>query len=276
MASESSSQSQQQITRASNVHFECDDGIIAYNKFIAFLEHQNKLYQPMLQFLSNSCISTALTKQPSAYYAEYSGNSSTLRSGLNYSKNYVSVPSKEIVRAGLETLGLVDENNPTLSSTSLRSHCLIWGLNVDIGNIIFSDFVAKFQSGKKGKEPNVCYTIFLSLMIEHLLGENYKNDELTSFNPHTISAASFEKPLASKVALTSHMLKVAKLLLEPEETFILPFGGVNVDDTNDKSLFGTAVQRVTQSKAPTDNKFKKKKTPASTKPKTSKIVRESS
>ncbi|GJV48410.1 putative reverse transcriptase domain-containing protein [Tanacetum coccineum] len=189
--------------------------------------------------------------------------------GLNYSKNYVLVPSKETVRAGLETLGLVNENNPTLSSTSL-------GLNVDIGNIIFSNFVAKLQSGKKGREPNVCYTIFFSLMIEHLLGENYKNDELTSFKPHTISAASFEKPLASEVALTSHMMKVAKLLLEPKETFILPSGGVNANDTDDKSLFGTAVQRVTQSKAPTDNKFKKKKTPASTKPKTSKIVRESS
>ncbi|GKD99079.1 hypothetical protein Tco_1382976 [Tanacetum coccineum] len=56
---------------------------------------------------------------------KYSGNSGTLRSGLNYSKNYVSVPSKEIVRAGLETLGLVDENNPTLSSTSLVNSSLL-------------------------------------------------------------------------------------------------------------------------------------------------------
>ncbi|GJZ58248.1 hypothetical protein Tco_0613742 [Tanacetum coccineum] len=67
MASESSSQSQQQqITHASNVYFEYDDGIIAYNNAIALLE-----YQPMLQFLSKSCVSNALTKQPSAYYSKY-------------------------------------------------------------------------------------------------------------------------------------------------------------------------------------------------------------
>ncbi|GJT40439.1 hypothetical protein Tco_0940304 [Tanacetum coccineum] len=137
MVSESSSQSQQQITRASNVHFECDDGIIAYNKVIAFLEHQNKLYQPMLYFLSNSCISTALTKQPSAYYAEYIGE--------------------------------------------------FW------------------------------YSV-------------------------KVDAASFKTLLASEVALTFHMMKVAKLLLEPEETFILPFRGVNADDIDDKSLSETAVQ----------------------------------
>ncbi|GJR69565.1 hypothetical protein Tco_0015630 [Tanacetum coccineum] len=80
------------------------------------------------------------------------------------------------------------------------------GLNVDIGNIIFSDLIAKLQNGKKGSEPNVCYTRFLSLMIEHLL--------------------------------------VAKLLPEPEETLILPSGGVNADDTADKSLSETDVQLV--------------------------------
>ncbi|GJW02096.1 retrovirus-related pol polyprotein from transposon TNT 1-94 [Tanacetum coccineum] len=32
--------------------------------------------------------------------------------GLNYSKNYVSAPAKETVRAGLATLGLVDKKNP--------------------------------------------------------------------------------------------------------------------------------------------------------------------
>ncbi|GJW93967.1 retrovirus-related pol polyprotein from transposon TNT 1-94 [Tanacetum coccineum] len=39
-----------------------------------------------------------------------------------YNENYVSLPTKETVRAGLETLGLVDEKNPDLSSTDLESH----------------------------------------------------------------------------------------------------------------------------------------------------------
>ncbi|GJW24432.1 retrovirus-related pol polyprotein from transposon TNT 1-94 [Tanacetum coccineum] len=55
-----------------------------------------------------------------------------------------------------------------------------------------------------------------------------------SFQIESKSSASFRKPLASEVALTSHMLKVAKLLPGPEETLILPFGGVNADDTANK------------------------------------------
>ncbi|GKA02327.1 retrovirus-related pol polyprotein from transposon TNT 1-94, partial [Tanacetum coccineum] len=55
-----------------------------------------------------------------------------------------------------------------------------------------------------------------------LYDKNYINDALTFVKPHTISVASFQKPLASEVALTS-------------------------------------VQPVTQSKAPTDLKPKKKK-----------------
>nr|GEU93962.1 retrovirus-related Pol polyprotein from transposon TNT 1-94 [Tanacetum cinerariifolium] len=47
------------------------------------------------------------------------GNSSILLSGLKYSEKYVSIPPKETVRAGLATLGLVDEKNSTISSTDL-------------------------------------------------------------------------------------------------------------------------------------------------------------
>ncbi|GJY93272.1 hypothetical protein Tco_0509054 [Tanacetum coccineum] len=73
MASESSSQSQQpkQLTPASNVHFEVEDGIINFNNGIALLESKNVSYHPLLQFLKNSCISVALTKQPSVYYSKY-------------------------------------------------------------------------------------------------------------------------------------------------------------------------------------------------------------
>ncbi|GKC89490.1 hypothetical protein Tco_1150139 [Tanacetum coccineum] len=49
---------------------------------------------------------------------------------------------------------------------------------------------------------------------------------------------------------------------------------VNVDDSADKSSSETNVQPVTQPKAPTDPKLRKKKTPPSSKPKTSKLVRD--
>ncbi|GJZ59503.1 hypothetical protein Tco_0615319 [Tanacetum coccineum] len=115
---------------------------------------------------------------------------------LKYSKNCDSLPPKETVRAGLETLGLVDEKNPHFTPTDLFNsyllrikyfspiwrvlmlhvikclggmqgshdqlninqqviaYSLIWGLNVDIGNIFFSDLVAKLVNAKKGREPN--------------------------------------------------------------------------------------------------------------------------
>ncbi|GKC38061.1 hypothetical protein Tco_1050445 [Tanacetum coccineum] len=73
MASESSSQSQQpkQLTPTQNVHFEVEDGTINFNNGIALLESKNTSYHPMLQFLSKSFISAALTDQPSAYYPKY-------------------------------------------------------------------------------------------------------------------------------------------------------------------------------------------------------------
>ncbi|GKC81026.1 hypothetical protein Tco_1136743 [Tanacetum coccineum] len=71
------------------------------------------------------------------------------------------------------------------------------------------------------------------------------------------------------------MRKVAKLSKQPEKPLILPYEEVNTN-TLDKSLSGTSVQHGAQSKATADKKSKKKRNPPSSKPKTSKIVRESS
>nr|GEW45325.1 hypothetical protein [Tanacetum cinerariifolium] len=97
--------------------------------------------------------------------------------------------------------------------------------------------------------------------------KNYVSNDLTLVKPHTITVASFQKPLASEVPLTSHMLKVAKLSKEPEQSLIPPSKEVNDDDTVDKSLSRASVQPVTQSKAPTDLKTTKKRIPPSSKPK---------
>ncbi|GJS74887.1 hypothetical protein Tco_0724768 [Tanacetum coccineum] len=127
------------------------------------------------------------------------------------------------------------------------AYCLIWGLEIDIRAIIFSDLTHKLQNGKKNKELNIFYTRFLSLIYEELLGEKYISNDLTLVKPHTITAASFQKPLAS------------------EE--------VNADDTSDKSLSRASMQLVTQHKAPTDLKTKKNKNPPYSKPKSPYKVR---
>ncbi|GJQ90873.1 hypothetical protein Tco_0002012 [Tanacetum coccineum] len=147
------------------------------------------------------------------------------------------------------------------------AYCLIFGLEINIGDIIFKDLINKLQNGKKNRETNVCYTRYISLVLEQLLGENYHDESLTVLKPHHISAASFQTPSASEVSLTSHMLKVAKLSMEPDESLILPSEEVNAEATADKSQSGTNVQPLSQPKAPNAKKSKKKKIPSLTQPK---------
>ncbi|GJY22077.1 hypothetical protein Tco_0394643 [Tanacetum coccineum] len=136
------------------------------------------------------------------------------------------------------------------------------------------NLINKLQNGKKPRETNICYTRYISLVLEQLLGDNYHDESLTVLKPHHVSAISFQTPSASEVSLTSHMLKVAKLSKEPEQSLLPPFGEVNANDTTDKSLSKTFVQPVTQSKAPTAKKPKKKKIPSLTQPKVSNDSRE--
>ncbi|GKA39973.1 hypothetical protein Tco_0732566 [Tanacetum coccineum] len=71
------------------------------------------------------------------------------------------------------------------------------------------------------------------------------------------------------------MCKVANLSLEPIKSLIQPSRDVNTDNSADKSLFETFMQHVTQYKAPTNKKTKRSRIPPSSKPKTSKVFRES-
>ncbi|GJT81882.1 hypothetical protein Tco_1056224 [Tanacetum coccineum] len=63
---------------------------------------------------------------------------------------------------------------------------------------------------------------------------------------------------------------VAKLLPEPIKSLIHPSKDVDINDTINKSLSGTTMQPVTQSKAQTDKNTKRKRIPPSSKPKASK------
>ncbi|GJX77822.1 hypothetical protein Tco_0324633 [Tanacetum coccineum] len=119
---------------------------------------------------------------------------------------------------GLANMGLVDKKNPTLSITSMVV------LLPMLKEILFTNMEGSYA---------IC------CQMSRRYCEDYKNDELTSFKSHTISTASVKKPLASKVTLTSHMLKVANLLPVPEESLIISFGErmrmttliINIDHT---------------------------------------------
>nr|GEU42427.1 copia protein [Tanacetum cinerariifolium] len=151
--------------------------------------------------------------------------------GLPICKDVVPLPPKDTVRAELTTLGLFNKDKPTFSSTVLvnssplkmKYFSPIWKLFMKY-IVKCLDLVHKLPNGKKNKELNICYTRFLSLIFEKLLGRNYASNDLTLVKPHTITTASFQRPLAYEVRLTSHMIKVAKLFAEPEQSLIPPFG----------------------------------------------------
>ncbi|GKC23604.1 hypothetical protein Tco_1025754 [Tanacetum coccineum] len=101
----------------------------------------------------------------------------------------------------------------------------------------------------------------------------------------TLGLFDKDKPTLSSTILGSHdqmnlnQQKIAYCLIwgleidigllseGPKQSLMPPFREVNADDTADKSLSRASVQPVTQPKAPTDMKRKKKRTPPSSKPK---------
>nr|GEW83451.1 hypothetical protein [Tanacetum cinerariifolium] len=137
------------LTPSSKVKFQHHERIIAYNNAVALLEHHEPLFQPMLSFLSNCSIRTALTKEPSAMYVEHlkdfwyiaevddatkdiSFSLSLFENQLSFTrfdflsaigltdrKTTVSLPPKGTIRSGLATLGLVDKDKPSLTSIKL-------------------------------------------------------------------------------------------------------------------------------------------------------------
>nr|GEV95958.1 hypothetical protein [Tanacetum cinerariifolium] len=200
---------------------------------------------------------------------------------LDCTKDFVSLPSHKSMKDAIATLGLADEKDPEMMSVDLaQSSSLriiyfltIWkGLDIDIAGILFSDLISKLTSGrKKGKKKNICYVRFLSLVIEHLLGDDYVNDNLKPIKPYQITSATFKPSLMFEVPLTSYIRKVTKLSKQP---LILPYEEVNVEGIDDKSLSGTTVHPVSKHKAKTDKRQKKKKIPSSSEPIALKIVRD--
>nr|GEY61818.1 hypothetical protein [Tanacetum cinerariifolium] len=174
--------------------------------------------------------------------------------GLKYNKKSEALPSKETVRDGLATLGLVDEKKPNLTSIDLINssllriryfssiwrvlmmhivkclggmrglhdhlninkqviaYNLIWGLNVDIGIILFSNLVVKLVNGKKGREPNICYTRLSKQ--NKIVAETQHVKELVATTDTTQSIEAFE--LTEEVANRPETTVVKKIRATPD------------------------------------------------------------
>ncbi|GJT13322.1 hypothetical protein Tco_0860364 [Tanacetum coccineum] len=152
----------------------------------------------------------------------------------------------------------------------MSSYALCWGLNIDIAGIVSDDLITKLTAGrKKGREKSICYTRYISLVIEHLLGEAYVNKDLFPTKPYLIIGATFKPSSLTKVPLTSYMRIVAKLSKEPQTH---ASEEAHVEDTGEKSLSGTSVHPVSKPKAKDDKKRRTKKNPSSSEPNVSKDV----
>ncbi|GJZ14843.1 retrovirus-related pol polyprotein from transposon TNT 1-94 [Tanacetum coccineum] len=108
------------------------------------------------------------------------------------------------------------------------------------------------------KEGLASLGLYFSLVMEHLMKENYKNDELLSLKPYKITAVTLRTPLKNENPLTAHMCNVAKISPQLLQSLIPPSGEVNANDSANKSLSDTSVPPVTQSKATTARKPRKK------------------
>ncbi|GKC24340.1 hypothetical protein Tco_1026490, partial [Tanacetum coccineum] len=100
------------------------------------------------------------------------------------------------------------------------TYSLCWGLNIDIAGILFFDLIAQLhpQIGKHEKKPNICYTRYLSLVMEHMMKENYKNYKLLSLKPYKITSVTLRTPLENETLLTAHMCNKAKKKTIPSST----------------------------------------------------------
>ncbi|GKF55742.1 hypothetical protein Tco_0166082 [Tanacetum coccineum] len=149
------------------------------------------------------------------------------------------------------------------------AYALCWGLDIDIAGILYDDLISKLKAGRnKGREKNICYIRYMSLVIEHLLA--YVNKDLNPTKSYQITVATFKQSSFSEVPLTSYMHKIAKL---SEEPLILTSEEENAKGTGDKSLSETVVHPVSKPKPKTNKKRRTKKISSSYEPNVSKYVR---
>nr|GEV02614.1 hypothetical protein [Tanacetum cinerariifolium] len=278
------------LKQAPRAWYETLSKFLIQHKFVRGPDESRVSVNEIMFRVMISCISKALTIQLSAMYAKYlkefwytakvennittfslsyvekplSFNHDLFSSviGLDYAKKFESLPSYEDVKEGLPTLGLTDEK--------MIAYALCRDLKIDITCILFNDLATKLSAGgKKGREKNICYVRYMSIIMEHLLKKYYLNDDLKLMKSHQMTDARFKNSKIPEVPLTSHMQRISQLLEKPLNPFSKE---VNIEASSDMSLSRTSEHSVSKPKAKTDKKRRTKKNPSSSKPNISKDV----
>ncbi|GJV06485.1 hypothetical protein Tco_1344141 [Tanacetum coccineum] len=77
--------------------------------------------------------------------------------------------------------------------------------------------------------------------MEHLMGDQYKNDKLLTLKPYKITAATLKPSIKGEVPLTAHLCNVAGIIPQPLQNLNPSSKRVNADESADKSLSETSV-----------------------------------
>ncbi|GJY18395.1 hypothetical protein Tco_0389886 [Tanacetum coccineum] len=161
-------------------------------------------------------------------------------------------------------------HDPLNVNQQMIAFALCWDININIAGILYNDLVAKLTiGGKKGREKNICYVRYLSIIMEHLLGEDYLNKDLKPMKPYQITDITFKDSSISDVPLTSHMRKVAKLPKKPLKSHS---EDANIEACKAMSLSRTFELPSSKLIAETDKKRRLEKNPSSAEPTSSHIV----
>nr|GEU78344.1 retrovirus-related Pol polyprotein from transposon TNT 1-94 [Tanacetum cinerariifolium] len=92
------------------------------------------------------------------------------------------------------------------------------------------------ETGKHERKPNIRYTRHLSLIMEHLMKENYKNGKLLSLKPYKITDVTLKTPLEGESTLMAHMCNIISITPKPLQSLIPLFRELNADNNADKKM----------------------------------------
>nr|GEX38785.1 hypothetical protein [Tanacetum cinerariifolium] len=154
------------------------------------------------------------------------------------SNNQCYTPGQSILTSDIFTKPLAE---PSFTRLVAELGMLNIKSEIDIAGILYDDLISKLiASGKKGIEKNICYTRYLSIVMEHLLGKDYVNKDLFATKSYQITSATFKQSLVYEVPLTSYMRKNAKLdeepLITPSEEANIAFSAMFLSETSEHSL----------------------------------------
>ncbi|GKA43308.1 hypothetical protein Tco_0736032 [Tanacetum coccineum] len=192
--------------------------------------------------------------------------------GLDYTKDFVSLPPHEAVKDALATLGLADDKRPTMTSVALahssplriRYFSPTWKvLMVYIVKCLGRNHRSHDQLNVN--QQMIAYALCWGLNI-NIAGIVF-NDLVANLSS---GGKKGKEKNISEVPIPSHMRRVSKL---PKKPLILPSEEMNAEDSNDKSLSGTVVHPDSKPKAKTYKKRRTKNIPSSSEPNASKIIR---